>query len=303
MQALPRSYPLRSRHRSCATAEPLRLTDLMEELIESFLPRELLDAARVAATCRVFYKLWRREGFVRRLILPDRPMRSHAEYTVLCRLASAGNPAACFRLGIACVYESLSDFGYDEGVKMLRSIAESDPSDEASAGLVGDALFELWHLTRNGDERDDILRRAADAGHVAALIELHGTSKERLNALGLSRPLEPSHVFSPAWIAASSRVLAGPTAMADRALTGQWRHYCDRPGCVRWRFRKKEVRRREAAGLSPAPYIRLWKCGRCRCACYCSKACQTLAWPRPHREECDRHLGLQPHIIPTPPTQ
>jgi len=149
------------------------------------------------------------------------------------------------------------------------------------------------------EERDNLLRRAAAAGHVAALIELHGTSRERLQALGLTRPLDTGDVFSPAWLAATWQVLANPSAANDRLNKTQWRHYCDRPGCVRWRFRKKEVRRREAEGLSPAPYIRLWKCGRCRCACYCSKACQTLAWPKPHRDECDRHLGLGNHPVNT----
>ncbi|EOD42159.1 hypothetical protein EMIHUDRAFT_431969 [Emiliania huxleyi CCMP1516] len=153
------------------------------------------------------------------------------------------------------------------------------------------------HLTKDGDERERLLRRAASEGHVASQIELHGTSKSHLQTLGLRRPLDASGVFSPAWLTASENILASPSAERDREEATASRHYCDRPGCVRWRFRKREVRKREAVGLTGSPYIRLWKCGRCRCACYCSKACQTLAWPRPHREECDRILGLHANAL------
>lgn len=301
------SYPLRSRQKARTCAPPLKLTDLMDELIQGIFPETLSDAARASGTCRTFYRLFKRDAVARRLVLPDRPMRSESELVVLEDLARAGNAAARFRLAISWVYESAEHTqplagpvdGYDKGLRMLRSIAEPEQHSECSSNLVGDALFEIWHLTRNGEERDNLLRRAAAAGHVAALIELHGTSRERLQALGLTRPLDAGDVFSPAWLAATWQVLANPSAANDRLNKTQWRHYCDRPGCVRWRFRKKEVRRREAEGLSPAPYIRLWKCGRCRCACYCSKACQTLAWPKPHRDECDRHLGLGNHPVDT----
>jgi hypothetical protein len=289
--------PLRSRQRARTCAPLLKLTDLMDELIQNVFPDALSDAVRASGTCRTFYRLFKRDAVARRLVLPDRPMRSPSELAVLQHLANAGNAAARFRLAIACVYESTKDDGYEEGLRMLRSIAEPGQLSEVDPGLVGDALFEIWHLTRNGGERDNLLRRAAAVGHVASLIELHGTSRERLQTICLTRPLEADVVFSPAWLAATFQLLANPSAADDRLNKTQFRHYCDRPGCVRWRFRKKEVRRREAAGLSPAPYIRLWKCGRCRYACYCSKACQTLAWPKPHRDECDRLLGLVEHPV------
>jgi len=358
----PRStYSLRPRTRPRVEA-PLRLTDLFDDVLEQCLPLQIADAARAAASCRALLRAWQRPSFARRLELPDTPMRADGALACLRRLADAGNPSARFRLGVARVYESSAaeaGEGYEEGLRLLKSLAEPPPEENLGA-LRGDALFEIWHLTKDGDERERLLRRAASEGHVASQIELHGTSKSHLQTLGLRRPLDVSgaaslvavslvaatvaasrrseqhtlasprprasrlclfpacasprpgsprlaltltrappspQVFSPAWLTASENILASPSAERDREEATASRHYCDRPGCVRWRFRKREVRKREAVGLTGSPYIRLWKCGRCRCACYCSKACQTLAWPRPHREECDRILGLHANAL------
>mmetsp|Transcript_1085 Transcript_1085/g.3304 ORF Transcript_1085/g.3304 Transcript_1085/m.3304 type:complete len:313 (-) Transcript_1085:11-949(-) len=295
----PRStYSLRPRTRPRVEA-PLRLTDLFDDVLEQCLPLQIADAARAAASCRALLRAWQRPSFARRLELPDTPMRADGALACLRRLADAGNPSARFRLGVARVYESSAaeaGEGYEEGLRLLKSLAEPPPEENLGA-LRGDALFEIWHLTKDGDERERLLRRAASEGHVASQIELHGTSKSHLQTLGLRRPLDVSGVFSPAWLTASENILASPSAERDREEATASRHYCDRPGCVRWRFRKREVRKREAVGLTGSPYIRLWKCGRCRCACYCSKACQTLAWPRPHREECDRILGLHANAL------
>jgi len=236
----PHFYSLRSKQRSQRGA-PLLLMDLCDDLIEKCLPASLISMAGAAATCRDFHRLWQRDSLARRLVLPARPLRSEPELLCLARLASAGNAAACFRLGIACVYESSGDCRYEDGVRMLRSVADSEGG---SGALVGDALFEIWHLTCDAEEREKLLRRAAAAGHVAALIELHGTSKERLAVLGLQRPLDAPDVLSASWISASQHVLAAPTAQIEREQGTNSRHYCDRPGCVRWRFRKREVRLR-----------------------------------------------------------
>jgi len=55
----------------------------MDELIQGIFPETLSDAARASGTCRTFYRLFKRDVVARRLVLPDRPMRSESELVVL----------------------------------------------------------------------------------------------------------------------------------------------------------------------------------------------------------------------------